>query len=85
MTLPVNIGLLPKPNMPDQAKQFLYDLLGQQKMSRDIAKQNMVYVKEKTKLRFDRNAKAPDFQVNDKVLLKSNATQPGLSSKLSHK
>jgi hypothetical protein len=82
MLLPVDLDLLPKPSLPRHTKEFFDDLLSQLKISRDIAKKNMQTMKEKTKIRFDKNAKAPDFQVNDKVILRQNAVKPGLSHKL---
>lgn len=85
MTLPVDVGLLPKPSMPAHAKQFLDSLLGQLKIAKDIAKQNMELAKKKSKERYDKKAEQPDFQVNDKVLLRRNAVKPGLSAKLSRK
>ncbi|WAR19936.1 Y068-like protein [Mya arenaria] len=50
-----------------------------------IAKQNMELGQRKAKERFDIKAKVPDFKVSDRVLLRCNATKPGLSSKLSDK
>lgn len=85
MILPVDVGLLPKPSLPAQTKQFVDDLLNQLQIARDIAKKNMEFAKEKSKIRFDKKAKTPDFQVNDKVYLRQNAVKPGLSHKLSPK
>lgn len=85
MTLPVDVGLLPKTTMPNQTKQYLDDLMSKFKISTDIARQNMELAKQKTKERFDKKARVPDFQVNDKVLLRCHAVKPGLSPKLSHK
>jgi len=85
MVLPVDVGLHPKETMPIKAKQFFDELLDQLKICRAVAKENMELAKEKTKQRFDKRAKVPDFQVNDRVLLRENATKPGLSHKLCHK
>ena len=85
MTLPVDIELMPRPCLPSQTKHFFDELLGQLKIANDIARNNMEYVKSKTKERFDKNSKVPDFQINDRVLLRQHATKPGLSQKLSHK
>ena len=82
---PVDIELMPKPFLPSQTKHFFDELLGQLKIAKDIARNNMEFVKSQTKEKFDKNCKVPDFQINDKVLLRQNATKPGLSQKLSHK
>jgi len=85
MVLPVDVGLLPKPSLPNDTKAFFDELLGHLKVCRDIAKTNMEAAQEKSKQRFDKKAKAPDFMVQDKVWLRCNATKQGLSPKLSPK
>ena len=85
MLLPVDLDLLPKPSMPAQAKIFFDELLGHIKIARDIAKQNMEVARQQAKQQHDKKAKAPDFQIGDKVLLHSNATKLGHSHKLSQK
>jgi hypothetical protein len=85
MTLPIDTDLIPKSTMPKQHKKFFEDLLDRLALGKTIAKDRMIEKNEKTKIRYDQNAKVPDFQFNDKVLKKSDVTKPGLSSKLSQK
>jgi len=85
MTLPVDINVLPKPTLPSSTREYLEDLIQQLKISHDVAKKNMEFQNTKSKNRFDKTAKAPDFKVNDKVLLRQHASKPGLSPKLAPK
>lgn len=85
MLLPVDTDLLPKPSLPTKTQDFFNELIDRLKTVKKIAKDNQELVNEKTKQRFDQKAKVPDFQVNDRVLLKNEATKQGLSHKLSPK
>ena len=75
MNLPLDVNLIPKPNMPKQAEQYLNELIQNLKVSKNIATENQLKASEKAKLRHDLKAKVPNFRVTDKVLKRNNAVK----------
>ena len=83
MNLPIDVSLIPKPNIPKQTEQYLKELVHNLQTSKNIAKENQTIAGQK--LRHDVKAKTPDFRVTDIVLKKNNFQKPGQSAKLTKK
>lgn len=83
MNLPFDANNLPKDNKT--SKFELQEIIQNLKTAHEIASKNIQKSQEKSKDRFDKHAKIPDFKLFDKVLIKSNKTPVGLSPKLAEK
>lgn len=81
MNLPIDTSLIPKTTLGLDAQQYFEQLLDKLKIAKEIGGTNMKIAQEKSKLRHDKSAKEPGFQVGDLVLLKSMKVPKGLSPK----
>lgn len=78
------------PNSFNSAPEFRYtydayhnQLQHRLQRSHEIARENLIDMKEKAKVRYDRTSTSCKYQVGDSVFLKNEATKKGLSKKLS--
>lgn len=85
MRLPIDTTLCPKPTLPLDVRQHFEQLIEKLKVSHEIAKANMQEQSQKSKARYDVHAKTPTLKVGDKVMMKQEHTEKGLSPKLTEK
>ena len=78
-------AVAPSEALPRSHKQHVEELLQRLKVAHKIAKSNIDQTKEQNKERYDKNAKEPSYNVEDRVLLKVMHRIQGVSKKLTPK
>ncbi|CAG2211387.1 unnamed protein product [Mytilus edulis] len=82
MNLPFDTSVTPKQNLSSDAKLQMEEVLSNLKITQDLATKNMLEKQLKSKERYDRNSKIPQFKVRDLVLLRQHVVPVGRSPKL---
>ena len=82
MNIPIDIALKPKENLGASAKEHLEHLIEHLKIVQAVAKKNVKDSQNKTKVRYDKKAKLPNFAVGDQVMLQCMKIPKGFSPKL---
>ncbi|CAC5403245.1 unnamed protein product [Mytilus coruscus] len=82
MNLPFDTSVTPKQNLSSDAKLQMEEVLSNLKITQDFATKNMLERQLKSKERYDRNSKIPQFKVRDLVLLRQHVVPVGRSQKL---
>ena len=86
MNLPFDIHKIPKDShLSQNSKEQLQQIFSNLQTVHEVASKNIKKSQEKSKERFDKHAKVPNFKLFDKVLIKSNKVPIGLSPKLAEK
>ena len=85
MNLPIDVDLIPKPNLPKNAKDYIEHIHKSLTIVKNIAQENIKISQQKAKQNYDTKSKMPNFRINDHVLLRNQVTKTGLSSKLTKK
>lgn len=86
MNLPFDANNLPKDNKLTKTAKFeLQEIIQNLKTAHEIASKNIQKSQEKSKDRFDKHAKIPDFKLFDKVLIKSKQNASRTFAKISRK
>ena len=85
MNLPIDVDLIPKPNLPKNAKDYIEHIHKSLTIVKNIAQENIKISQQKAKQNYDTKSKMPNFRINDYVLLRNHVTKTGISSKLTKK
>ena len=81
-TLPLDTALIPTTTAGTPAEDHLRRIIENQKVCRELVKENIKAAQAKYKKQYDKNADTPNFKVRDSVWLYNPKTQPGLTPKL---
>jgi hypothetical protein len=84
MNLPFDISVISKQHLSSDAKQQLDEVLANLKITQDLATKNMKLRQAKSKYRYDRNSKIPQF-LRDLALLRQHVVPVCRSPKLVEK
>lgn len=81
MHLPIDTNLIPKTSLGQNVQQYFEQLIERLRIAQEIARSNMTKQQDKSKARHDLHAKTPTFKLGDKVMLKHEKVEKGLSPK----
>lgn len=85
MQLPIDTSLIPKDTLQPHAQEHLNQLISRIKLVYEEGKNKQEKSQAKSKVRHDQKAKIPNFVVGEKVLLKREKIDKGMSAKLTEK
>lgn len=83
--LPLDISLIPPTDPSSSIAEHRRRIVSQIELSQEVARQNIQRAQQKMKEYYDRTAKEPTFEVDDRVWSFTPKTRKGLSKKLLHK
>lgn len=85
MNVPFDTNLIPTDSAPQNVRTHMENLKHTLQITQQIAKENIELTQQKTKTRYDTRTAEPQYQLGDKVLLRTMKTPKGLSPKLQDK
>ena len=83
--LPLDTALIPTVTSGTTHEQHLRRIIENQKVCRELVKENTLKAQQKFKRYYDKTAATPKFMVRDNVWLYNPKTEPGKSPKLTRK